>query len=188
MAGRIFLANVGANAAHRFQSPIFADGTYEMLPIPEAVNLPGASLVRFGDLKSYNNPQQSLQPLFPERWWDWPCHFDPEFHTFTYGDDCEVAPRAASLKGMGPGDYIFFIARLVGYAGDSGNSGDCPDYKKGKFTGPPGFYLTGFLEVAEVLASVTGPPSDDLMARFGDNAHIRRAQAEPDLWNRFWVF
>ena len=121
-------------------------------------------------------------------------------HTFTYGDDCEVAPRAASLKGMGPGDYIFFIARLVGYAGDYGNYDDHDDhhedhhedhhgnYNKGEFTGPPGFYLTGFLEVAEVLSSVTWPPGDDLMARFGDNAHIRRAQADPDLWNRFWVF
>ena len=29
MAGRIFLANVGANASHRFSSPIFSDGTFE---------------------------------------------------------------------------------------------------------------------------------------------------------------
>ena len=175
MPGRVFLANVGANASHRFQSPIFPDGTFEMLPIPEASNLPGSSLVRFGDLRSFNQPDQSLRQFIPERWWDWPCHFDPEFHTLTYGDDCEVAPRAAALKGMAPGDCICFIARLV-------------DYREGKFTGQRGFYLTGFLEVAEVLPSVTALPGPEEMDRFGSNAHIRRAQADATLWNRFWVF
>ncbi|MFQ6028500.1 MAG: hypothetical protein ACE5Q6_13495 [Dehalococcoidia bacterium] len=175
MPGRVFLANVGANASHRFQSPIFADGSFEMLPIPEAENRPGQSLVRFGDLKSFNHPEESLREFLPSRWWDWPCHFDPEFNTFTYGDDCEVAPRAAALKGLGPGDYLFFVARLV-------------DYREGAFTGPPGFYLTGFLAVAEALRSVTELPAPPQMARFGANAHIRRAIADGELWNRFWVF
>ena len=43
MSGRIFLANVGANASHAFRSPVFPDGTFELLPIPEATNLLGSS-------------------------------------------------------------------------------------------------------------------------------------------------
>ena len=62
--GRIFLANVGANASHRFSSPIFEDGSFEVLPIPEARSVaegPGASLVRYGMLRSYNHPEEDLR-------------------------------------------------------------------------------------------------------------------------------
>lgn len=178
MAGRIFLANVGANASHPFTSPIFDDGTFEVLPIPEAsplANGPGASLVRYGMLRSFNRPEEDLRAYLPSRWWDWPCHADPEFYTCTYGDDCDTAPRAAALKGMGAGDTIFFIARLVGHHG-------------GKSAGAPGFYLIGYLEVAQVLASVRQPPTPQEMAVFGNNAHIRRALAAPQRWDSFWVF
>ena len=175
MAGRIFLANVGANASHRFQSPIFADGTFEVLPIPEDRDLPGDSLVRFRHLKSFYNPEVSLRDYLPEQWWDRPCHFDPEFYTFTYGDNCDTAPRAAALKGIVPGDYIFFIVRLVGF-------------EDGKYNNQPGFYLIGYLEVESMLTSVTGLPAAGDLAWAGDNAHIRRAIANPDWWNGFWVF
>ena len=171
LSGRIFLANVGANASHPFRSPIFADGTFEVLPIPEEGNLPGDSLVRFGELRSFNDPQASLRCYVPQRWWDYPCHFDPEFDTFTYGDNCATAPRAAALKSVLPGDFIFFIVRLV-------SLGD----------GEPGFYLMGYLEVESALASVTGPPGETDMAWAGNNAHIRRALSDPEWWNGFCVF
>ena len=60
MSGRIFLANVGANTSHPFQSPIFDDGTFELLPIPEGRNYPGESLVRYSDFRSFNHPEESL--------------------------------------------------------------------------------------------------------------------------------
>jgi hypothetical protein len=175
LSGRIFLANVGANASHRFQSPIFPDGTFEVLPIPEDQDLPGDSLVRFRHLKSFNDPEDSLRDYLPERWWDWPCHFDPEFYTFTYGDNCDTAPRAAALKAIVPGDFIFFIVRLVGF-------------ENGKYTGQSGFYLMGYLEVESMLISVTALPIGADLARAGANAHIRRAIADPGWWNGFWVF
>jgi hypothetical protein len=178
MTGRIFLANVGANASHPFASPIFDDGAFEVLPIPEAVNLPGASLVRYGMLRSFNHPEEDLCAYLPRRWWDWPCHADPEFHTCTYGDDCDTAPRGAALRAMGPGDFIFFIARLV----------SPPKKGPGKSAGHPGFYLIGYLEVDRVLASVRQPPAAPEMEVFGNNAHIRRALADAGRWDSFWVF
>ena len=60
MAGRIYLANVGANASHRFAGPIFADGTFEFLPIPEDRDLPGDHAVRYRDLKAHNEPGADL--------------------------------------------------------------------------------------------------------------------------------
>lgn len=181
--GRIFLVNVGANASHPFRSPIFADGTFEMLPIPEERNLPGDSPVRFGDLRSFYNPQVDLRPYIPRRLWGYPCHLDPEFDNFTYGDNCDTAPRAAALKSVLPGDFIFFIARLVGF--ENGVSARPISVSPGAGAG---FYLVGYLEVESVLAAVTGPPVAADMAWAGNNAHIRRALTAPEWWNGFWVF
>jgi hypothetical protein len=173
--GRIFLANVGANASHRFSSPVFPDGTFEFIPIPEDCQLNGPHAVRYRDLRSFNSPDRDLAQYIPRRLWDWTTHNDPEFETFTYGDNCELNPRAASLKRMEPGDFLFFIARLARWL-------------DGKPTGEHGFYLVGFLEIEDVLRDVRLRPSTELMARFGANAHVRRGLCDEKLWDRFWVF
>ena len=178
-SGRIFLANVGANAGHRFSSPIFEDGTFEFLTIPEDRDLPGDHVVRYGDLTSFYDSSQSLRDYIPKRLWDFPTHFDPEFETFTYGDNCETSPRAASLKLMAPGDFIFFLARLT-YVPDK--------LKENKASPEHGFYLVGFLEIEEVLRDVTQRPSKAEMQRFKANAHVLRGLSGESLWDRFWVF
>jgi len=170
LATRIYLANVGVNASHRFSSPIFKDGTFEFIPIPEDPDLSGPDVVRYSDLRSYNSPNRDLTEHIPERLWDHPCHNDPEFVTFTYGDTCETTPRAASLRGMESGDVLFFLARLERWLG-------------GGRSGGYGFYLVGFLEIDEVLRDVKFRPELPVLRRFGANAHIRAG-----LWDRFWVF
>ena len=175
MAGRIFLANVGANASHRFSSPLFSDDTFEFIPIPEDQDLPEPHAVRYRDLKSYNSPDLDLRKYIPRRLWDWPTHNDPEFESFTYGDNCETSPRAASLKSMESGDFLFFLARLTRWLG-------------GKPTMNHGFYLVGYLEIAEVIRDVRSLPTEDVLRRFSANAHIRRGLSNPDLWDRFWMF
>ncbi len=181
MAGRIFLANVGANAAHPFYSPVFPDGTFEFLPIPEDRDLPGGHAVRYGRLTSFYDTSVSISRFVPRRLWEWPAHADPEFDTFTYGDNCETSPRAASLKRMEVGDFLLFIARLVTapYPGEGAVA---------EFSQRPGFYLIGYLEVEEVLRDVRSRPSPDVLDRFGANAHVLRGLSGPDLWDRFWVF
>lgn len=171
MAARIFLANVGANASHRFSSPIFPDGTFEFLPIPEDRDLAGRHAVRYRDLRSHRMPGQDVAEHIPRRLWDWPAHNDPEFETFTYGDNCEANARAASLKRLESDDFLFFISRMV-HAGEGGH----------------GFYLVGYLEIQEVLREVRERPPDDVLARFGANAHVRRGLSDPALWDGFWVF
>ena len=95
MSGRIFLANVGANASHRFAGPVFEDGAFEFLPIPEQPDLQGPHAVRYRDLVAFNASGRGLRGYVPERLWDRAAHADPEFETFTYGDNCEWSPRAA---------------------------------------------------------------------------------------------
>lgn len=175
MAGRIFLANVGANASHRFSSPVLPDGTFEFLPIPESPNLRGEHAVRYLDLRSHDDAEKDLLRYIPKRLWGVAAHSDPEFVTFTYGDNCELSPRAASLKQIEASDYLFFIARLEHWDG-------------GVSTGAHGFYLIGFLEIEAILRDVAKKPTPDLMARFGNNAHIRRGLSDRKLWDRFWVF
>ena len=59
---RIYLANVGANTSHRFASPIFEDGSFEFLPIPESPRLDSPRAVRYRDLRPIRLPSRS-EPL-----------------------------------------------------------------------------------------------------------------------------
>jgi len=89
-----FLANVGVNASHPVSSALYADGTFELLPIPEAV---------------------PWRPPMLRGWRDKAVHLDPDFTSTpaTYGDNCRRAARAFSLRRAQAGDLIVFIARLV---------------------------------------------------------------------------
>jgi len=156
--GRIFLANVGVNAHHRLVSPLREDGSFTLVTIPE--DTPG--LPTYGEL-----PQ--MRGSVPQRFWIRRTHYDPEFDTLTYGDNCATAPRAAALKACRPGDWLFFIARLVARDG-------------------PVFALVGALHIEDVLKDVRSRPPARALARFRANAHVRRALADPTYWNGFWVF
>jgi hypothetical protein len=137
------------------------DRSFTFVTIPEEASLAGPSLVRYGDVPR-------LRAVVPDRWWDRPTHYDPEFETLTYGDNCGWAPRAAALRGVRAGDALLFIARLVFVT-----------------TGQPVFGLIGLLEVDAIVPEVRAWPAD---ARFAANAHVRRAQADGRYWDGFWLF
>jgi hypothetical protein len=152
---RIFVANVGVNASHRLVSPIAVDGSFTLVTIPEP--MAGPNLIHYGEIPA-------LRAVVPDRYWPVATHYDPEFETNTYGDNCGWAPRAAALRACRPGDCIVFIARLVGAVG-------------------PLFALVGLLDIEDILPDVSAPPDALAMRRFGANAHVRRAH-----WDGFWVF
>lgn len=160
---RIYLANVGSNSSHGAFSPIFDDGAFEFVPIPvsdwDGQDWPGA--VRYRDLRSYHDPERDLLRYVPPRWHDWPCHNDPEFATFTYGDYPDN-PRAAALASLERGDALLFLARLEGWAG-------------GQRTGHAGFYLIGGLEVE--YAGYVRQYSPE-QPRFANNDHVIRGDQE----------
>ena len=175
MKPSIFLANVGANSSHRFLSPLFDDGTFEFITIPEEPLEAGPHSVRYRDLRSHYESKESLARWVPDRLLDMATHFDPEFGTNTYGDNCERAPRAFGLKEARPGDLMFFLVRLARWSA-------------GQFTGESGFFLIGFLEVESVYRASAHLPDADPPARYAANAHVRRAMNNHRFWDRFWVF
>lgn len=154
----VFLANVGVNSAHRAQSPIFGDGSFELLPIPERHPW-RPPMVRVRDIAR-------LAAHTPVSWRDRAVHLDPDLTspTRTYGDNCRRAGRAYSLRRARPGDLIVFLARLVNHE--------------------PGFYLVGSLQIADCLADVARDPGPGW---WDANAHVRRARAT-QTWDEFWVF
>ena len=160
---RIYLANVGSNSSHGAFSPIFDNGAFEFLPIPEERMDDAAGAVRYCDLHSHHDPDRNLRPYVPDNLWDAPCHNDPEFATLTYGDNGDN-PRSVALTNMRPGDVLLFLARLE----------ICAD---GKRTGHAGFYLIGGLR-AEYAGWIK--PQSPWRERFARNSHAIRGDA------RFW--
>jgi putative DNA base modification enzyme with NMAD domain len=154
-----FLANVGVNAGHAARSPLFDDGTFALLPIPEQG--PWLTpMLRLDDL-------ERLHIHAPKSWRHRAVHLDPDLAppTATYGDNCRRAGRAFSLRRAQPGDLIVFIARLHGRGG-------------------PAFHLVGHLEIEDALEDVTRDPG---RGWWDGNAHVRRARAT-GRWDSFWVF
>jgi hypothetical protein len=156
----VFLANVGVNSAHAARSPLFADGTFELLPIPEKYAW-RPPMLRLGDVAHKCT-------YAPPSWRTRAVHLDPDLSSAqpTYGDNCRRAGRAFSLRRAQPGDLIAFVARLQ------------PQDR------PAAFHLVGCLEIADVLEDVTREPGPGW---WDGNAHIRRARAG-GVWDEFWVF
>jgi len=156
----VFLANIGVNAGHTARSPLFPDGSFTVIPIPERMKW-RSPMLRLKDLPEIaEHAPESLARIA--------VHLDPDFRsaTPTYGDNCRRAARAYALRKAVPGDRIVFLARLHPRAA------------------PPAFYLVGELVVAEILADVTADPGSGW---WDGNAHLRRGRATGD-WDSFWVF
>ncbi|MDE0042668.1 MAG: hypothetical protein OXT74_11580, partial [Candidatus Poribacteria bacterium] len=99
-------------------------------------------------------------------------HNDPEFATFTYGDNVRMNGKGG-LRQLQEGDFLFFLAHLVPYADRY--------YKKNAQ-----FALVGYIEIAESLDN-----SDDPMftsPAFNRNAHVRRWVNLPASFADYAVF
>ena len=72
----------------RMLGPLFKDGTFEYIPIPEESSYDGPG-VTYGELIGQNT-KEPLWKFFPKRRQadarNAIAHYDPEFQTFTYGD------------------------------------------------------------------------------------------------------
>jgi putative DNA base modification enzyme with NMAD domain len=158
-----FLANIGVNAGHAARSPLHADGSFTVLPIPEAVAAgPPMRTLADADLAD-------LAALAPASWRSRTraVHLDPDFRSDppTYGDNCRTAGRAFNLRRAQPGDVIWFAARL-----HDGRTA--------------AVHLVGKLTIEAIAQDITSDPGQGW---WDTNAHVLRGRAT-DVWNSFWVF
>lgn len=108
---RAVAINIGANTNEPgFRGPIFADGSFEYIPIPESepttIQVP-----TYGDLAP------KLHTPIPDSLLETPVHLDPEFpeypycEQYTYGDEHGV--KAGPLSELSAGDMLLFYATLT---------------------------------------------------------------------------
>lgn len=153
---KIAMLRVGIDSGSGgIQGPLFKDGTFEYIPIPDG----------FGkDPRTYGNTTgkygKPLSEYFPEsrrqRVAHQSIHFDPEFDTFTYGDP--TAPKAG-LHELKPGNILVFYCGLQGW----------------DFSSPPALYLMGYFEVL-AAGKAEAFSDEELRSLFGANFHVKHAE------------
>lgn len=141
------------------QGPIFRDGTFEYIPIPDNFDI---------DERTYENTRgrsgEKLISYFPEplrsRMASRSIHFDPEFRTYTYGDP--TSPKAL-LRTLSRGDMMVLYCGLEGWEVES----------------EPALYIMGYFEI-EVAGLASQFSRTDLDQYFRENFHFRH----PDVFKR----
>lgn len=167
---RAIAINVGANTNEPgFRGPIWPDGRFEYVPIPESE--PTSEPV-----PAYGNLASHLECAIPEDTFQTPVHLDPEFSEYpfcdryTYGDDSSV--KAGPLSELVAGDYVFFYATLSVVASSEGT-------QSRNFPPEWGAFVIGQFRLAD--DPLTGTEYRDLrddgssrIDHFENNAHVKR--------------
>jgi len=163
---RALAINVAANTTlPGFRGPIYPDGSFEYVPIPEREPT-RETVPTYGDL--------SLSTPIPGDLRDRRVHLDPEFReyhdrtAYTYGDEHGV--KAGPIADLSTGDRLLFYATLE------------PVEPMGRYPGwiaPDwGAYVIG--EFVLETDPVTGTEYRELSAskrqRFASNAHVKREE------------
>jgi hypothetical protein len=133
-------------------SPLFHDGTFEFVPIPDS---------RGVDERTYGNSEgragRAFAEYFPKRHQEvarlQAMHVDPEFESFTYGDP---TPPKRGLAKMQPGDLLVFYAGMEGWG----------------HTVHPALYLAGMFRV-KLAGFAPSFTSEQLQGKFRQNYHVR---------------
>lgn len=148
----IVLLRVGVDSGSGgIQGPVFADGSFELVPIPDNS---GCGICTYGNTCGLKGapfaeyfPASRRSAIHGQS-----MHVDPEFETFTYGDP--TSPKAG-LRRLQRGDMLAF------YAGLSGWDHACD----------PALYLIGYF-VVEWAGLATDLPEEELQERCGKNFHV----------------
>jgi hypothetical protein len=133
-------------------SPLFCDGTFEFVPIPDSRGL---------DERTYGNSKGRAGRAFAEYFLkrkqedarSQAMHVDPEFESFTYGDP---TPPKRGLARMQPGDLLVFYAGMEGWG----------------HMAEPALYLAGVFRV-EFAGLAPDFSSAQLEREFRHNYHVR---------------
>jgi hypothetical protein len=155
--------DTGSGGIH---GPLFRDGSFEYIPIPDCYGGKGVDKRTYGNVRGPAG--RKLLDYFPEarreKVLDQSAHFDPEFETFTYGDP--TRPKA-SLRQLTEGSLLVFYAGLKGW----------------EFDCPPALYIIGCFEVARAGVATSFSPAE-LAAMFQKNFHVMHRDVFEDQKDR----
>ncbi|HVP52940.1 MAG TPA: hypothetical protein VMT05_12555 [Terriglobales bacterium] len=147
--------DTGSGGIH---GPLFRDGSFEYIPIPDRFRDKGVDSRTYGNTRGRN--AQTLVDYFPqarrEKLSGQCIHFDPEFETFTYGDP---TPPKASLRRLSEGSLLVFYAGLEGW----------------DFHCEPALYIIGYFEVARA-GLATSYSRAELAGMFRNNFHVMHGE------------
>lgn len=141
--------DTGSGGIH---GPLFQDGSFDYIPIPDGFNI---------DERAYGNTTglkgRKFIKYFPEsrqaKMAGRSIHFDPEFVTYTYGDP---TPPKAGLRHLEKGDMLIFYCGLEGWG----------------FRSEPALYLMGYFDVL-AAGRATDFGDHEICRLFRYNFHVR---------------
>jgi hypothetical protein len=142
--------------------PLFPDGQFEYVPIPENPKKSSPRSLRFCEIPARSGG--TLERFVPPRHRAGAAHYDPEFDTFTYGDPTRNKRR--QLLRLERNDILVFYAGLRP-----------PDQRRGSR-----LYVIGLFTVQKVHDVTTWqlwPPP--VLKRLWANAHFRRRKPDVGL-------
>jgi hypothetical protein len=160
---KIAMIRVGVDAgatAGGIQGPLFGDGSFEFIPIPENPYAAVVPKYTYGNL--IGRHKKPLMNYFPDKrrvqMAECGVHNDPDWETFTYGSD--TCGAQAGLQHLAKGDILIFTCGLQGY----------------NIKTKPGIYLAGYFKVviAGTLSNLIKRSTQrEVKKLFGQNAHVR---------------
>ncbi|MGA9623639.1 MAG: hypothetical protein WBL65_06900 [Bryobacteraceae bacterium] len=155
--------DTGSGGIH---GPLFSDGSFEFIPIPDGFRGEGTDKRTYGNTSGRGG--RRLVDYFPEarreRVFDQSVHADPEFKTLTYGDP--TRPKA-SLRQLSEGSLLVFYAGLKGW----------------NFACSPALYIIGYFEVARA-GLATSFTQGELAGMFQNNFHVMHGDVFEDQKDR----
>ncbi len=155
--------DTGSGGIH---GPLFSDGSFEYIPIPDGFRGKGVDGRTYGNSRGRNG--HALVDYFPESQrenvFNQSIHFDPEFATFTYGDP--TTPKS-SLNRLSEGSLLVFYAGLKGW----------------EFVCPPALYIIGYFEVARA-GRATSYSDVEVARMFQNNFHVMHEEVFKDQKDR----
>jgi hypothetical protein len=143
-------------------SPIYKDGTFDLVPIPEAEGTTEDRTYQ----EMAGRDGRSLAGFVSEEYRSSPPHIDPEFGTYTYGDPTQKRTQLARLQ---EDDLLVFYAGLRPY-----------DYQDS-----PRLFVVGYFTVDAVhdLEEMSVAERRSVLDRLENNAHAKRTETTPDSKN-----
>jgi hypothetical protein len=173
---RVLLIGIGADGTNtKPLPPIYDDGTFEYVPIPETQTETAESQVYENWEFTYQETTAAsyFRRIRPSKDDEWirdnefrshPFHWDPNFESLTFGDKKGNNGAGGELEKLQQGDVLGFYAGLQG-------------------RGRKHRYIIGYFTVNQVtnLDQRSSERRDELLNEVPDNAHSMRYQGEGQL-------